>query len=311
MTRICECWGRDGIQAEAPLPTDDKLAVLAAAATYGAGRVEVTSTARPDVWSQFGDAEEVLRRFERRPGVEYLAYVPNLRGYQRLATVDQDADRIDTVLVAVAATDAYNLKNVRRDTDAAMAEISRVVDAAIADGRKVVGCVGTAWVCPVDGPVAPRRVLELAARLLGLGAAEIMLGDTTGEADPHSAAALVSAVRGETGVPVVGHFHDMRGTALANALAAADAGAEWIDCALGGIGGHPPDEHQAAAAGNLCTEDFASVATATGLIDGINLGLVLEAGRLAERALGRQLLSKVQRSGLPASVRHPSGTANR
>lgn len=311
MTRISECWARDGIQAEAPVATEGKLAMIAAAGTYGASRVELTSLARPDVWTQFADAEEVVRRYERRHGVEYLAYVPNLRGYQRLAAVTGFRDRVDSVLVAVAATDSYNLKNVRRDTSAALADIALVVEAALGDGRKVIGCVGTAWCCPVDGPVPPARVLELAERLLDLGAAEIMLGDTTGEANPRSAAELVSAVRRELSVPVIGHFHDMRGTAMANAVAAADVGVDWIDCALGGIGGHPPDEHQAASAGNLCTEDFAAVASAAGLVEGLDLPAVLAAGGVAEQTLQRPLLSRVQRAGLPATALQPSGSAGR
>lgn len=297
--RLSECWGRDGIQAERPVPTASKLAVLDAAGAYGARRIEVTSFARPDVWPQFSDATEVVGRIERHPDVEYVVYVPNMRGYQRLASVAGYRARVDSVLVAVAATDSYNLKNVRRDTAAALAETGLVTTAAVHDGFKVVGCVGTAWCCPIEGPVAPARILELVDTLLAGGATEVMLGDTTGEAHPRSAARLVERVRTEFSRPVTGHFHDMRGTALANALAASDAGVEWIDCALGGVGGHPPDEHQAASAGNVCTEDFAAAATASGLLDGVDLGAVLGAGRLAEQALGRQLLSRVQRSGLP------------
>lgn len=300
--QLSECWGRDGLQAEQPVPTTSKLTVLDAAGTFGAARVEVTSFARPDVWPQFADATDVVARFRRHPGVEYVVYVPNLRGYQRLASVPGFGERIDSVLVAVASSDSYNIKNVGRSTDAALAEIDAVVRAAVADGLKVVGCAGTAWACPIEGPVKPARVTALLDALLTSGATEVMLGDTTGEAHPDAAAALVADVRSACGVPVTGHFHDMRGTALANALAAANAGADWIDTALGGIGGHPPDKDQTAAAGNLCTEDFAAVASAAGLIDGLNLTEALRAGRCAEEALGRQLLSHVQRSGLPVGV---------
>lgn len=301
--RLAECWARDGIQAERPVATEGKLAVVAAAGTYGAARVEVASFARPQTWPQFADATDVVAAFDRQAGVEYIVYVPNLRGYERLASVPGFADRIDSVLVAIAATESYNLKNVRRTTAEAMAEIADVIGAATGDGLKVVGCVGTAWVCPVEGPVPPPQVVALVEQLLSAGATEATLGDTTGEASPRAAAALVELVRGATNVPLAGHFHDLRGTAMANAIAAADAGVDWIDCALGGIGGHPPDEHQAAAAGNLCTEDFATMASGNGLIDGIDLDAALAAGRVAESVLGRALLSKVQRSGLPAWAR--------
>ncbi|HEV7680296.1 MAG TPA: hydroxymethylglutaryl-CoA lyase [Candidatus Dormibacteraeota bacterium] len=300
--RISECWGRDGIQAEQPVGTESKLAVLDAAGAYGAARVEVTSFARPEVWPQFADSPEVVERFQRHPGVDYVVYVPNLRGYQRFASLPGARERVDSVLVAVAATDSYNLKNTRRDTAAALAELAQVIGAATRGGFRVIGCVGTAWCCPVDGPVAPERVLELAESLLRAGAVEVMLGDTTGEANPRSATHLVERVRGEFALPVIGHFHDMRGTALANAFAACDAGVDWIDCALGGIGGHPPDEHQAASAGNLCSEDFATVATASGILGGIDHDAMMRAGRLAEQALGRPLLSRVQRAQVAAAT---------
>jgi hydroxymethylglutaryl-CoA lyase len=296
--RISECWARDGIQAERPVATDSKLAVLGAAGRYGAMRVEVTSFARPDVWTQFADATEVLTRFDRQPGVEYAAYVPNMRGYERLADVPDFRERLDIVLVAVAASDSYNVKNVGRDTAAAISQVDPVIRAAVADGLKVIGCVGTAWCCPIEGPIPPGRVLDLFEQLVSSGVRELMLGDTTGEADPRSAAKRIDLVRQSFSLPVTGHFHDMRGTAMANAVAAVEAGADWIDCALGGVGGHPPDEHQAASAGNLCTEDFAAVAVAAGLVEHIDLAAVMAAGRRAETALGRELLSRVQRSGL-------------
>lgn len=297
--RLSECWGRDGIQAERPVPTGSKLSVLDAAGGYGAQRVEVTSFARPDAWPQFADATDVVANFIRHPGVAYVVYVPNIRGYERLASVRDYRERVDSVLVAVAASDSYNLKNTRRDTAAALTEISLVSSAAVADGLTVIGCVGTAWRCPIEGDVPPARILELMSALVASGAGELMLGDTTGEAHPRSAATLVERVRAAFTLPLTGHFHDMRGTALANALAASEAGVDWIDCALGGVGGHPPDEHQAATAGNVCTEDFAAAAVASGLLGGIDLDAVLRAGRLAEQALGRPLLSHVQRSGLP------------
>jgi hydroxymethylglutaryl-CoA lyase len=297
--QLSECWGRDGIQSELPISTDSKLAVLDAAGRYGATRVELTSLAHPEVWPQFADATDVVARYARHAGVEYLVYVPNIRGYERLATVSDYRTRVDTVLVALAVTDSYNLKNVRRDTAAALAEIAQVMAAASSDGLKIIGCVGTAWWCPVDGPVASRQVLELAGALGDLGANEIMLGDTTGEANPHSVALLVNEVREAISLPVIGHFHDMRATAMANALAAIDAGVAWIDCALGGVGGHPPDEHQSSPAGNLCSEDFAALASACGLVDGLDLALVLEAGQAAETSLGRRLQSRVQQAGLP------------
>jgi hydroxymethylglutaryl-CoA lyase len=131
-----------------------------------------------------------------------------------------------------------------------------------------------------------------------------MLGDTTGEAHPAAAGSLVAAVRAATALPVEAHFHDSRGVALANAFAALAAGAATIDCALGGVGGHPPEEGvQRGSAGNLCSEDVAAAFALSGAETGLDLAAVLTAGTFAERALGRTLHSRVQQAGLPVALR--------
>jgi hydroxymethylglutaryl-CoA lyase len=296
---LSECWGRDGIQPESFVPTSSKLAVLAAAAAAGFRRIELTSFAHPRAWPQFADADAVVASYERAPGVEYAVLVPNARGLDRALA----NPRFDRVILVVAASDSYNRRNVGRSTDDSLAEAVLLAGRARAAGLAVTGCAGTAWACPVEGPTPPSRVAAMAARFAEAGADEVMLGDTTGEAQPRSAASLVALVGEACGLPVEAHFHDSRGVALANAFAALDAGATTIDCALGGVGGHPPEEGvQRGTAGNLCSEDLATAFAAAGVATGLDLGRLLDAGRAAEEALGRSLNSRVLRAGLPVAL---------
>jgi hydroxymethylglutaryl-CoA lyase len=297
---LSECWARDGIQPEAFVPTAAKLRVLAASAAAGFRRIELTSFAHPRAWPQFADAEEVVRTYDRVPGVEYAVLVPNTVALDRALA----EPRFDRVTVVVAASDSYNRKNVRRSRDESLAEAVAMTSRARAAGLAVTGCVGTAWACPIEGPTPPATVLDLASCLAGAGADEVMLGDTTGEAHPAVAGSLVAAVLASTGLPVEAHFHDSRGVALANAFAAVAAGAATVDCALGGVGGHPPEEGvQRGSAGNLCSEDVASAFALAGIETGLDLDALLAAGALAEEALGRPLQSRVQQAGLPVALR--------
>jgi hydroxymethylglutaryl-CoA lyase len=296
---LSECFARDGIQPEAFLPTDAKLRVLALAAAAGFTRIELTSFAHPGHWPQFADAEEVVRTYDRVPGVGYTVLVPNARALDRALA----EPRFDRVTVVVAASDSYNRVNVKRSTEESLAEAESMTTRARAAGLAVTGCVGTAWACPIEGPTPPERVVTMAERFAAAGADEVMLGDTTGEAHPAIAAALVARVAA-AGLAVEAHFHDSRGVALANAFAAIDAGATTVDCALGGVGGHPPEEGvQRGTAGNLCTEDAVTAFAAAGLDTGLDLDRILAAGAAAEDALGRALHSRVQRAGLPATLR--------
>jgi hydroxymethylglutaryl-CoA lyase len=298
---ICECWARDGIQPEQFVPTDRKLAMLSQIGGTGVTRMELTSFAHPAVWPQFADAAEVVASYDRRPGIEYVVLVPNVKGLERAVAAQRGERRIDLVTAIVAASESYNAKNVGTSVEQSLRVMAEIIAKAHESGLRVIACVGTAWACPIEGPTPTARVRELAERLTAAGADEIMLGDTTGESNPVTAGALVAEVSGACAVPVIGHFHDSRGAAMSNAVAAVAAGARWVDCALGGTGGHPPEPGvQASTAGNLCTEDFVTMATAAGLMDGPDPAATLRAGELAEATLGRSLTSRALRAGLPA-----------
>src|SRR5580658_9929598 len=287
---VCECWARDGIQPESFVPTARKLAMLTQIADTGVTRMELTSFAHPAVWPQFADAAEMVASYDRRPGTEYVVLIPNVKGLQRAVAAQRSERRIDLVTAIVAASESYNAKNVGTSVEQSLQVIADVITQAHDAGLRVIGCVGTAWACPIEGPTPRARVRELAQRLTASGADEIMLGDTTGESNPVTAGALVAEVGMACGVPIIGHFHDSRGAAMSNAVAAIGAGASWVDCALGGTGGHPPESGvQASTAGNLCTEDFVAMAAAAGLVRCPDPAAVLRAGELAEATLGRPL----------------------
>jgi hydroxymethylglutaryl-CoA lyase len=204
----------------------------------------------------------------------------------------------------VAASDAYNVKNTGRGLAEATQDPVDMIAASAAAGLRTIGCVGTAWACPIEGEVSEELVLRVASQLVDAGVDELVLGDTTGEANPRAVRSLVAAMKRQFPLPLSGHFHDARGSAMANALAALDAGIDRIEGALGGLGGHPPDEAQAGHSGNLCTEDFAALALAAGWDLGLRLPQVLAAGSRAETAMGRRLLSRIQVAGLPQPLRN-------
>jgi hydroxymethylglutaryl-CoA lyase len=299
--RICECWARDGIQPLSFVSTAEKLEQLDRIGRAGFGRVEVTSFADPRRWPQFADAEAVLKRYRRHEGVDYVVLTPNVRALERALSAQGDTpNRFDAVIAIIAASDAYTRKTLGRSTEDAIPAVSELIRKAKREGLMVIGCVGTAWGCPIQGVVPPDDVVALGLRLRDAGADELMLGDTTGEANPRTVGELVSTVAATCQAPVIAHFHDARGLALANAFAAIEAGATQIDCALGGTGGHPPDQDQRASAGNLCTEDFVTAIVGMGIDLKVDLPAVLEAGQWAETIAGHPLESRVQRSGVPS-----------
>ncbi|MDQ6525242.1 hydroxymethylglutaryl-CoA lyase [Nocardioides sp. LHD-245] len=300
--RISDCWARDGIQPEGFVPTAAKLEILELLAAAGYQRVELTSFTSPRHFPQFTDAAEVLTSYRRHEGVEYAVLIPNPRGLELMQRAQGEEQRVDSVTLIVAASESYNLKNSNRTLAASLAEIRQLTPAARADGLMVTGCVGTAWGCPIEGPVDPAHSLRVATELASYGVDRIMLGDTTGEALPDTAGPLVADVAA-LGLPVVAHFHDQRGAGVANALAAGAAGATWLDVSLGGTGGHPPEAGvQTGDAGNVCAEDLATILTGMGVPLGLDLDRLISAGRRAEEVLGRQLNSMVQRAGLPVRL---------
>ncbi|MBB4684107.1 hydroxymethylglutaryl-CoA lyase [Amycolatopsis jiangsuensis] len=292
---ICECFARDGLQHEtAFVPTETKLDLLAAFTAAGFRRVEATSYSHPRHVPAFADASAVLAGLPVREGVAYKATCPNPRAVRR-AIADQDAGRgAEELSFLVSATEGHSERNLRTTRATQWENVAEM--ARLAEGRfTVVGVVSVAFGCPFEGAVDPGSVVADIVRFAELGAGLITLGDTIGAANPRTVADLYRRIdRAGVRVPVVAHLHNTRGTALANCVAALDAGCRHFDSAFGGVGGHPARiAYGQGLTGNACTEDLVALFASMGVETGLDHDRVAAASALCERALGRELYSMI------------------
>ena len=294
---LCECFARDGLQHEpAFVPTAAKRALIERFAGLGFRRIEATSYSNPKVVPQFADASELLKSLPRRPGAFYKATCANPRAVER-ALADLEAGYgVNEISLLVSATEAHTQKNLNRTRAEQWANVEEMVK--LAAGRfRLVGTVSVAFGCPFEGKVDPAVVANDVARFAALGVTHVALGDTTGLATPRSVAALVARMPREA--TLIAHFHDTRGTGLANYVAAYDAGVRFFDASFGGVGGHPAKvRYGGGHTGNVCTEDLVNLFEAMGIDTGIDLDGLVETARYCEEVLGRELHGRVTRSGL-------------
>ena len=289
---VREVGPRDGLQSEAPLPVEARVRLVDALSETGVGRIEAGSFVSPKAVPAMADSARVFAEMRRRAGVTYSALVPNQRG-----AADALAAGADRLQVVVAASESYNASNLNRSVAETLEEIAGVV--RLAGRTPVDATVSTAWGCPYEGEVPVERVAELARTLLGMGCQAISLGDTTGMATPTRVEGLLAALRPLTSA-INCHFHDTRGTGLANLLAAMQAGCTDFDTAIGGLGGSPTAP---GAGGNVDSEDVVHMVEDMGISTGIDLDRLLAAARMAGELLGRPLRGQVLIAG-PA--RRPS-----
>jgi isopropylmalate/homocitrate/citramalate synthase len=290
--RIYEVGPRDGLQNESvDVPTAVKAEFIRLLAAAGLREIEATSFVAPRAVPQLADADEVVRTLDRSVGVRYPVLVPNERGLARA-----EAAGVDAIAVFTATTDAFTTANIGMTVEASLAAFEPVLRRATELGWWRRAYVSTAFGCPYTGRVEPRRSVEVALQLLELGIDELCFGDTIGVGVPGQVAAI-TGLAVDAGIPlekVAYHFHDTRGTALANVAAGLDAGVRCFDSAAGGTGGCP---YAPGAAGNLATEDLVYFLDASGWEHGVSLSGVLEAARFVAGALGRPLTTKVGQAG--------------
>ncbi|MDR7280082.1 hydroxymethylglutaryl-CoA lyase [Catenuloplanes atrovinosus] len=290
MVSIREVGPRDGLQNEAPVPTDAKVRLLDALSATGVRRIEAVSFVHPKAIPQMADADEVWKRARRAEGVRYSALVPNLRGADRAL-----AAGFTELEVVVSASDTHNRRNVNRSTEDSLTDITALIQAVHAAGGTVEVIVATSFGCPYEGDVAPARVAGIVERVLGDGADRVAFGDTTGMGTPRRVRELLAAVDQVRGAaPVLLHFHNTRGTGLANILTALELGVTEFDASVGGLGGCP---YAPGASGNVATEEVVHMLHDMGIDTGIDLERLLEAAALAEKMTGRELPSGVLRAG--------------
>jgi hydroxymethylglutaryl-CoA lyase len=281
---------RDGLQNEDPVPTAAKVALIDALSATGVGRIEAVSFVHPKAIPQMADAAEVWAAITPNPDVRYSALVPNLRGAQRAL-----AAGFAEIEVVVSASDTHNRKNLNRSTDESLDDIAAIVDLVHAEGATCQVIVATAWGCPYEGDVPVERVVSVASRAMRDGADSLAYGDTTGMATPTRVTSLVGETRSaHPDVPLLLHFHNTRGTGLANVLAALQLGVSEFDASVGGLGGCP---YAPGATGNIATEELVHMVEDMGVATGVDLEAMIAAAAEAERIVGRTLSSQVLRAG--------------
>jgi hydroxymethylglutaryl-CoA lyase len=291
--RIYEVGPRDGLQNEAsPIATDVKLEYIGLLRAAGLHEIEATSFVSPAAIPQLADADEVMRALAaERNGVRYPVLVPNDRGLERAIAAGANA-----LAVFTAASDAFTERNIGMTIDGSLTTFAPVVKRAREFGWWTRGYVSTAFGCPYTGRVDPERVVEVGLRLVELGVDEVCIGDTIGVGVPSQVHDLTARLVGGglTLDRLAYHFHDTRGTALANVVAGLEDGVSCFDASTGGTGGCP---YAPGAAGNLATEDLVYLLDGLGIQHGVRLAGLLVAARFIADALGRPLTSKVGQAG--------------
>lgn len=295
---IREVGPRDGFQNEPEvIPTADKIRLINLLAETGLRRIEVTSFVRPDVIPQLADADEVLDGISHPAGVAYSVLIPNRRGLDRAL---ERRDRFDETNFFLSASETHNRRNVNRSVEESLNGLEETIPVAREAGLRCEGVISTSFGCPYEGAVPVDRVLDIAVRLAAAGCAEIGFGDTTGMANPLQVRRFFESARerlvleGFEAVELTAHFHDTRGQAMANVLAALEEGVDSFESSFGELGGCPVP---AGATGNVASEDLVSMLTEMGIGTGIDLPKLIAASAEAQRILGRPLGSHVLKAG--------------
>jgi hydroxymethylglutaryl-CoA lyase len=287
---IVEVGPRDGLQNEAAaVATADKVEFVNRLSAAGLSAIEVSAFVSPKWVPQMADADEVFAAIARQPRVRYAALVPNLTGLERA-----HASGVTEIGIFAAASEGFSRRNINQGIEQSLDTYRGVCARAAELGIRVRGYVSTAFGCPVEGAVPPRRVGEVAAALVNMGAFEVAVSDTIGIAHPRQVGEVVAEVAGHIPLSQVAlHFHDTRGMALANVMAGLDLGVQTYDAAAGGLGGCP---YAPGATGNLATEDLLYLLDGLGIDTGVDLSRLLDASAFIESRIGHPLPSRVYRA---------------
>ncbi len=288
---IVEVAPRDGLQNEKTLISSaDKIALIERAIAAGARRIEVTSFVNPRAVPQMADAEDVCAGLPERDDMTYIGLVMNARGAGRaLAT-----GRIDQLGAVAVATDTFAMANQGQTSDGSVAAASEIIAMARDAGKTGQVTIGASFGCPFEGEVAEDRVVAMAVALAKAGPVEIALADTIGVANPAHVASLVGKVRAALpDMRLRVHFHNTRGTGLANVWAAVLAGAVTVDAAIGGLGGCP---FAPGAAGNVSTEDVVYMLERAGIDTGVELSQLVAANHWLGGVMQRDLPGMVAKA---------------
>ena len=287
---------RDGFQSlKRFVPTDQKLRIIEAVARAGVAEIETTSFVSPKALPQMADAGELMGKVPHQ-GVVHAAMVPNVTGARHALSAG-----VDRLVVVISASEAHNRANVRRSIRRSVDGLDTIFGHATPARIPVTGALAVAFGCPFQGDVPETSVYRLAGEYVSRGADSVILADTTGMASPLRVEKMVRQFKDRfPDTRLILHFHNNRGVAMANLLAALAAGADTFDTAVGGIGGCP---YVPRAAGNLATEDVVFMLEDMGIHTGIDLALMIEAAQKLEKILGYTLPGQVMKSG-PRNPKH-------
>lgn len=283
---IHEVGPRDGLQNEnAQIPTAQKVEFINRLSDCGFPYIEVGSFVNPKWIPQLADGLEVAKQIRRRSGTQYAALVPNAKGYEGFRS-----SGLDVAAVFMSASESHNKKNINKGIAETYPVLQEVAQAAKTDGKRLLGYVSVVFGCPYEGAVSVDSVVGVARELLNLGCETISLGDTVGYANPKQVQQVLDRVFKLASPDKFSmHFHDTRGTALANYLAALEAGAVCFDGSVGGLGGCP---YAPGASGNAATEEMIYMFHEMGIETGVDLDKLLDAAKFIQGALGRELSSR-------------------
>jgi hydroxymethylglutaryl-CoA lyase len=283
---VVEVGPRDGLQNEAEhLSTADKIAFVDLLSAAGFPIIEVSAFVNPKRVPQMADAAEVFAGIRRNPGSRYAALVPNLAGLARA-----EAAAVTDIAVFAASTETFSRRNINQGIDDSLRTYKDVCEKALADGVRVRGYLSTAFGCPYEGTVSPAIVRDLTERLLALGVYEVAVSDTIGVAHPGQVRQVVEYLLERIPADRIAlHFHDTRGTALANVLTALTLGITTFDASAGGLGGCP---FAPGAAGNLATDDLIYMLDGLGKETGVSLSRLGEASAFIASRIGHRLPSR-------------------
>jgi len=290
--RIFEVGPRDGLQNESEVLTvEQKIQFISLLLAAGHKDIEAGAFVRPDKIPQMADTKNLLSRLPSAKNVNFWSLVPNERGYQ-----DALASKVKNIAIFTAASETFNQKNINASIDESFERFKLFVPDAKKRKIKIRGYVSTAFGCPYEGKINPKVVLKVTERLVKLGCDELSIGDTIGVANPTQVHALAKKLLKIAGPKKLAlHFHDTRGTALANILAGLEEGVRAFDSSSAGIGGCP---YAPGAAGNVATDDLLYMLSEMGIETGINLKLQVKASEFVQRILGRKLPSKYLQAAL-------------
>ena len=289
---IVEVGPRDGFQMETTfIPTALKVETINRVARAGVRKIEATSFVNPKVIPQMSDADAVMGRIERLPGVEYAALIPNARGARRAVVAGADSLRL-----VVCCTETYNQRNVGMSVRQSIEQAQELLGIAAGAGVRAEVTLALAFGCPFEGFVPEERVVAMALELAAMGLREICVADSIGVANPIQMKRMLTRLTAEIGdrAHLSLHLHDTRGLGLANVVAALECGIDTFDASLGGLGGCPI---MVGGTGNIPTEGVVNLCEELGIRTGIDIAGVQAAARLLQDFLGRELPSPVLKSG--------------